>query len=289
MENIDLNELEKKYNTVTYCLTDEANQLIKDNYIYIINKNKNYNFTDLEIKEAYRNAPRWATDNDIIWGLFNNRLITLPHRKDWGDYRCNLLDMAAFLYEEEKYLQSLPLFIATFYTDISGMGNNNAVDDLTDMLLVPYVPKQIGNLLKLCNIDSIQLKNIFEEACNNYCSSLPFKYYSSEVAYRILLDTLNGKTFKCKKYKYNIPSNQSTNYLFYGYHNEIEENANKINHNGSTCVLKRQVQNSTINSNISNSTTKHKKKYSLLLDLILIFCTAGLWIIWMIVRPKYEY
>ena len=289
MGNIDLNELEKKYNTVTYCLTDEANQLIKDNYIYIVNKNKNYDFTDFEIKEAYRNAPDWATDNDIIWGLFNDRLITLPHKKDWGDYRCNLLDMATFLYDEEKYLQSLPLFIATFFTDISGMGNGNSVDDLTDMLLVPYVPKQIGNLLKLCNIDSIQLKNIFEEACNNYCSSLPFKYYSPKVAYEILLDTLNGKTFKCKKYKYNIPSKQSTNYLFYGYHNEIKENANKVNCNGSTNVLKRQVQNATINSNISNSPSKHKKKYSLLLDLILIFCTAGLWIIWMIVRPKYEY
>ena len=34
---------------------------------------------------------------------------------------------------------------------------------------------------------------------------------------------------------------------------------------------------------------KRKKKYNLLLDLILILCTGGLWIIWMIVRPKYEY
>jgi len=37
------------------------------------------------------------------------------------------------------------------------------------------------------------------------------------------------------------------------------------------------------------SPTKRKKKYNLLLDLLLIFCTGGLWIIWMIVRPKYEY
>ena len=34
---------------------------------------------------------------------------------------------------------------------------------------------------------------------------------------------------------------------------------------------------------------KRKKKYNLLLDLILILCTGGIWIIWMIVRPKYEY
>ena len=34
---------------------------------------------------------------------------------------------------------------------------------------------------------------------------------------------------------------------------------------------------------------KRKKKYNLLLDLILIFCTGVFWIIWMIIRPKYEY
>lgn len=34
---------------------------------------------------------------------------------------------------------------------------------------------------------------------------------------------------------------------------------------------------------------KKKKKYHLLLDLLMICFTGGLWIIWMIVRPKYEY
>lgn len=32
-----------------------------------------------------------------------------------------------------------------------------------------------------------------------------------------------------------------------------------------------------------------KKHYSLLLDLFLICITGGLWIFWMIFRPKYEY
>lgn len=34
---------------------------------------------------------------------------------------------------------------------------------------------------------------------------------------------------------------------------------------------------------------RRKKHYSLLLDILLIFFTGGLWIIWMILRPKYEY
>lgn len=39
----------------------------------------------------------------------------------------------------------------------------------------------------------------------------------------------------------------------------------------------------------SSGMTRVKKHYSLLLDLLLIFLTGGLWIIWMIFRPKYEY
>ncbi len=36
-----------------------------------------------------------------------------------------------------------------------------------------------------------------------------------------------------------------------------------------------------------NTGGRVKRKYSLLLDIILLFCTGGLWVIWMILRPKY--
>lgn len=39
----------------------------------------------------------------------------------------------------------------------------------------------------------------------------------------------------------------------------------------------------------NNAGKRRKKKYYFLLDLLLICCTGGLWIIWMIIRPKYEY
>lgn len=39
----------------------------------------------------------------------------------------------------------------------------------------------------------------------------------------------------------------------------------------------------------STGKTRVKKKHSLLLDIILICCTGGLWLIWMAIRPKYEY
>lgn len=46
---------------------------------------------------------------------------------------------------------------------------------------------------------------------------------------------------------------------------------------------------SSSSSSATNPNNKTKKKYNFLLDLLLICCTGGLWIIWMIVRPKYEY
>lgn len=51
-------------------------------------------------------------------------------------------------------------------------------------------------------------------------------------------------------------------------------------------------KNIIINNSASSSATmpeKKKKKYNIIIDLLLIFCTGGLWIIWMLVRPKYEY
>lgn len=58
---------------------------------------------------------------------------------------------------------------------------------------------------------------------------------------------------------------------------------------------KQNDKNIVINNSASSSATasipnqKIKKKYNFLLDLILICCTCGLWIIWMLIRPKYEY
>lgn len=51
-------------------------------------------------------------------------------------------------------------------------------------------------------------------------------------------------------------------------------------------------KNIIINNSASSSASmpeKRKKKYNVFVDLLLILFTGGLWIIWMIIRPKYEY
>jgi uncharacterized membrane protein YvbJ len=52
---------------------------------------------------------------------------------------------------------------------------------------------------------------------------------------------------------------------------------------------KNIIINNSASAASSPGPTKQKKHYNFLLDLILILCTGGLWIIWMLIRPKYEY
>lgn len=51
-------------------------------------------------------------------------------------------------------------------------------------------------------------------------------------------------------------------------------------------------KNIIINNSASSSASmpeKRKKKYNLLIDIIMFFITGGLWLIWILIRPKYEY
>lgn len=52
-------------------------------------------------------------------------------------------------------------------------------------------------------------------------------------------------------------------------------------------IINNSASSSASSSSAVNN-TRIRKKYSLLLDILLIFLTGGLWIIWMIARPKYE-
>ena len=52
--------------------------------------------------------------------------------------------------------------------------------------------------------------------------------------------------------------------------------------------LKEVDENTNANISNENSNKKIRKKYNLAIDIVMIVFTCGLWIIWMIFRPKYE-
>ena len=56
--------------------------------------------------------------------------------------------------------------------------------------------------------------------------------------------------------------------------------------------IKVNEKNIIINNSAAASSTapgRHKKKYNLLIDIFMTICTCGLWLIWVFIRPKYEY
>lgn len=76
---------------------------------------------------------------------------------------------------------------------------------------------------------------------------------------------------------------------------EIDKDAVVCVHCGvATKNMNNTDKNIVINNSASSTSTspvneKKKKKYNLLLDIILTLCTGGLWLIWIFIRPKYEY
>ncbi len=56
-----------------------------------------------------------------------------------------------------------------------------------------------------------------------------------------------------------------------------------------TPVIINNSASSSASAAASVTGTKRRKHYNFLIDLILICCTGGLWLIWMLIRPKYEY
>lgn len=53
-------------------------------------------------------------------------------------------------------------------------------------------------------------------------------------------------------------------------------------------LKKSTPDNIIINNSAYASAGRVRKHHSALLDIILIFCTGGFWLFWMLIRPKYE-
>lgn len=62
-----------------------------------------------------------------------------------------------------------------------------------------------------------------------------------------------------------------------------------LKNNSTPVIVNNSASSSASASATATQPEKKKKKYNHLLDFILICCTGGFWIIWMIIRPKYEY
>lgn len=230
--NIDTDYLERKFNKKLFSLTFAGEQLIKNNNLYIINKKKNYMLTNKEIKDAYMLGDEYS-DSDRLWSILNKRNITFPSQKKWSSYRSNLLNIGELLFQENKYEQSLQFYVAVFIIDLSGLTEDNYVNDIDSLFVARGIIKSIKSLISLCEYKTEDVMNLISG--NVFCSVLPFRYYSNSTLVKILLDCLNDIEFSHKRYPHNTPSKNNPKYTYYGFYednqfdSEILENTITIN------------------------------------------------------------
>ena len=171
--------------------------------------------------------PQWhiINDNDIIWGIFNSRILQYTKEKMWASLHNNYTNMASMLIEESKYESALDYIFASAFIETSGMIDNNTVTVYGIEISNYCITVPLLNISKNTNLS-------IEDLYKRYCASnivislmdlLPFYYYDLDNACKFMLEAYkNGDTkgifteqnlkIRLKK---NLPDEKETKKYFY--------------------------------------------------------------------------
>ncbi len=140
---------------------------------------KGTNVTLDEFVEERDKMDKKFSANDVLWAIYNKRLLSHFLKKDFGLYRNTLLYMAKMLHKEKRRSEELQFYLKVLYCDLSGKGNNNSTDS-KEMLIIP--PAVYKNILKL--------KEYFNENMIDDCFKIkfPFHYCNKEIFSNIIND-----------------------------------------------------------------------------------------------------
>ncbi len=105
-------------------LTDAGVNKMKElDYVIYIHEHPQYCLTIQDFKRA-PNLHK-VQNADIVWGIFNSRILLYTQKLMWKSLMANYGNMANLLMEEKKYEKSLDYIFAASYLCTSGMGDNN--------------------------------------------------------------------------------------------------------------------------------------------------------------------
>lgn len=140
---------------------------------------KGTNVTLDEFVEERDKIDKKFSENDVLWAIYNKKLLSYFLKKDFGLYRNTLLNMAKMLHKEKRRSEELQFYLKVLYCDLSGKGNNNSTDS-KEMLIIPSgVYKSI-----------LKLKEYFNENMIDNCFKIkfPFHYCDKEIFTNIVND-----------------------------------------------------------------------------------------------------
>lgn len=219
-ENIDLTYLEKKFPAKKYCLTNNGKNLIENYYLFIINQKEYYNFKDEDILAIYQKYPNKDNKSKLI-ELFNLVIQKDLLRKDYNDLDLRISQLYKFYLKIDLYSDTLFYYIIKYKLKLFNfrtIDSNIYLDDISYLEFGDTFIKELKNIISLTNASYSDLKNIIDT--EQITTSLPFKYFSNDECFEILIDLLNDKPFNVKNYKINKPIKNSPNYIYYGFHDE---------------------------------------------------------------------
>lgn len=253
-ENIDLTYLEEIFPAKRFCLTSEGKKLVKNYYLFIINQKENYCFKDEDILKIYQNF----SNNDDISKLIELFKLVLKNdllEKNYSDLELRTLQFYQFYLKIDMYNDALFYIIINYKLKLFNfrtIENTVYLDDVSFITFNDTFIDKLKNIISLTDATETELKNIIYE--EQLTSSLPFKYFSNEECYKILLDLLNNKPFNIKNYKTNTPVQNNPNYVYYSFNNNIiDESFGSIN------IKVKNKSNNFINNLIDNLKKKIKK------------------------------
>lgn len=122
---------------------------------------------------------RTPSENDVKWSLLNNELLLNAQNGNWGFYRNTKFAMAKILAKEERHKDALLMYLEVYYLDLNGPNNTGGLKYYkmspfsTDLaVLAPGVVKLVIKLIKLLNLDELEVKKLFYRISNRLGDSL---------------------------------------------------------------------------------------------------------------------
>lgn len=179
LENINLENVKRENDY--YELTNKGINFLKENEYIIKLRKLNIPLAEYEIVKKELNS-NFLFD-DIVWGIYNKRILNFYLDKDFGLYRNTLLEMSIFFKSKNNLQKELEYLLKVTYLDLSGNSNNGTIDN-KELLFIPLA-KRIFNLKEHYLPEQI-------EKC--YEIKLPFHYCTKKIFYDIIQEILEGKT-----------------------------------------------------------------------------------------------
>lgn len=180
IDNIDPEKIEVE--NEIYILSEKGKEYIAK-YQYILDiKDTSISVEEFE-KEREILSPKFS-NRDVIWAIYNKYCLKLFYEKNFGLYRNNFFEMALFLDKEKRYKESLEHYLKVLCCDLSGMGNDNVIEEKSMLFIAPGIIKKVLELKKFFS------KEIASRAYKT--TTLPFNYCNEMIFLKIVDEIMKG-------------------------------------------------------------------------------------------------